>query len=152
MKTFEVIVERIASFKAKTYKVTAEYDEDATAEARHLAANDSDWCNTHNEYEPTSYKEVETTNEVYGIERAQLIKNKISFPVYLTGDKEETHITYTDTLEMESQYLADNELTADGYTLIAIIKDPAQPAIENWEEVFMVNSDYEDFQPEDGTE
>lgn len=81
--------------------------------------------------------------ETYGIGREKLIKNKIAFPVYLTGDKEEKHITYTDTLEIESLYQSDNELTEDGYTLIAYLTDPSQGL--KYEEVFMVYQDYDDF-------
>ena len=58
MNTFVVTVERVASFKEKKYTVRAEDDEDAMSQARELAADDGDWTNTHNEYEPESYKQI----------------------------------------------------------------------------------------------
>ena len=66
------------------------------------------------------------------------------FPVLFTADKRQDYIVYTTTLTIEPQYLSENELTSDGYNLIAIISDPYQNIEPS--EVFMVHADYIDFQ------
>lgn len=66
------------------------------------------------------------------------------FPVLFTACKLQSDIRFTTTLTIEPQYLSENELTSDGYNLIAIISDPSQNIEPS--EVFMVHVDYIDFQ------